>query len=243
MELQGQTALVTGGARRIGRAICEALAHAGCRVVIHCRTSLREADELQQSIIAAGGWARTVQGDLATERGCFEVMDRAVSHSGGVNLLVNNAAVFRRTSWAEVREESALDEFRINLLAPLFLIRELAARTGRGAVVNLLDRRVAGHAVEAVPYALSKKALQELTALAALQWAPGIRVNAVAPGAILPPPDDAAGTAMKKNAARTPLKFNPSPDAVAEAVLFALRADAMTGQVIFVDAGSHLVAM
>jgi len=241
MELTGKSALVTGGALRIGRAICEALARQGCRVVIHCRSAEREADAFQQELAARGNWAVTVQGDLASERGCFEVMDQAWAHSGGIDFLVNNAAVFHRCRLSEMVETAVLDELRINLLAPLFLIREFASRAETGAIVNLLDRRIAGHAVEAVPYALSKKALEELTYLAALELAPRIRVNGVAPGAILPPPG-ASGAGMAQLAAQSPLGRNPRPDEVADAVVFALRADSMTGQILFVDGGQHLQA-
>lgn len=240
MDLSGKTALVTGGAVRIGRAICEALAREGCRVVIHCRSSVREADELQAALSARGCDARTVQGDLATEQGCYEVMDRAWAHLGPIDFLVNNAAVFRRTRLAGVEENACLDEFRINLLAPLLLTRELAARSRSGAIVNLLDRRVAGHAVEAVPYALSKKALEELTRLTAIELAPGIRVNGVAPGAVLPPPGE-SGDRLCKLAEETLLNRNPRPVEIADAVVFVLKSESLTGQIIYVDGGRHLV--
>jgi pteridine reductase len=239
MKLTGKTALVTGGALRMGRAICEALSREGCGVVIHCRSSVREADVLQQEFAARGSRAWTIQGDLATEQGCFAVMDQSWARVGAIDFLINNAAVFQRRRLAEVEEAAVLDEFRINLLAPLFLTREFAARTRTGAIVNLLDRRVAGHAVEAVPYALSKKALEELTYLTAIELAPGIRVNGVAPGAILPPAGE-TGAAMKQNAAQTLLKSNPRPEEVADAVIFALKADSMTGQILYVDGGRHL---
>jgi len=240
MELTAKTALVTGGAVRIGRAICEALARQGCGVVIHCRSSIRDADALQQELDARGSRAWTVQGDLDSERGCFEVMDQTWAHSGQIDFLVNNAAVFHRCRLAEMGETAVLDELRINLLAPLFLTREFAARTRKGAIVNLLDQRIAGHAVEAVPYALSKKALEELTYLSAIELAPRIRVNGVAPGAILPPPGK-SGARMKKLAAQTPLKKNPRPEDIADAVVFALKADSMTGQILYVDGGRHLL--
>jgi NAD(P)-dependent dehydrogenase (short-subunit alcohol dehydrogenase family) len=166
-------------------------------------------------------------------------MDQTWAHVGGVDYLINNAAVFHRRRLAEVVEADILEEFRINLLAPLFLIREFAARVRTGAIVNLLDRRIAGHAVEAIPYALSKKALEELTCLAAIELAPGIRVNGVAPGAILSPPGE-SDASMNKIAAQTLLKLNPRTEEIAEALVFILKADSMTGQILYVDGGQHL---
>jgi len=129
---------------------------------------------------------------------------------------------------------------RTNLLVPVLLTRAFAARTRQGRVVNLLDRRIATHDIACVPYLLSKSGLAEFTRLAALALAPGIAVNAVAPGAILPPAG-AAGQRTPDRAGQVPLRVRVTPADVAAAVVALLKADSVTGQVVFVDGGQHLL--
>ena len=239
MDLSGKTILVTGGAVRIGRRICERLAEAGARVVIHCRHSGREARALADRLGAAGHAAWVVQGDLDSEAGCASTLDQAFAEAGELDGLVNNAAVFHRAGLADTDISRLLAEFRPNLFAPLFLIRAFAARADKGRIVNLIDRRIAGLEPGCLAYQLSKRALADLTRLAALELAPAFAVNGVAPGAILPPVGGEGRTRDK--AGRIPLGRNPTPDEVAEAVLYLLRADSVTGQIIFVDGGQHLL--
>ncbi len=238
MNLENKVALVTGGAVRIGRAICEALAASGCRVVIHCRRSGREAGILARRLRRAGAQAWVVRADLTAPGACERVMARACRLAGGVDILVNNAAVFHKHTLRTTTPAALRSEWAANLAAPLFLVRAFASRTRRGKIVNLLDRRIVSSRPDAVPYALSKKALAELTRLAARELAPGIAVNGVAPGAVLAAAG--SGNAREKAGPRL-LGRRPAPADVAEAVLFLLRADAITGQVIFVDGGRHLL--
>jgi NAD(P)-dependent dehydrogenase (short-subunit alcohol dehydrogenase family) len=241
MELHDKTALVTGGAIRIGAAISEALAARGCRVLIHYHTSAAEAADLAQRLgESPGGPCLAIGGDLATEDGCRRVVDDAWQEAGRADILVNNAAVFHRDSLQASSEEKMMAELRMNLLAPMFLIREFAARAGEGKIVNLLDSRIAGTGQGCVPYFLAKQALAELTRSAALELAPTITVNGVAPGPVLPPPPTSGGASAEK-AGALPLERRPLPQDVADAVVFLLENDAITGQVIFVDSGQHLV--
>lgn len=239
-ELRGQTVLVTGGAVRIGRAICEALARAGMRVVIHHRASESEARELAGRLRDLGAGAWTVSADLADPASADSLIARSVELAGSLHALVNNAAVFHKHGWGAVTADALDSELRVNLRAPLLLMQSFARRVRAGAIVNLLDRRIAGTDPSCVPYELSKKALAAATRSAALAWAPAIRVNAVAPGAVLPPPGEGEQY-LRDRAGRIPLGGPIPPDAVADAVLFLLRARHITGQIVFVDGGQHLL--
>lgn len=247
MNLKGKTALVTGGARRIGAALCEALAAEGCRVVIHYNRSVRPAEALAARLRRNGAQAWTVSGDFRTgdyrtgdyrmTRSADHVVRQAVAVAGKLDILINNAAVFDKQRLLQVTPEAIRAEWEVNLLAPLLLMQAFARRVKRGRIINLLDCRIASHQSDAVPYSLAKKSLADLTRLAALELAPGITVNGVAPGPVLIA--DRTG-ATRESAGPLPLKIRPSLQEVVKAVLFLLEADAITGQIIFVDSGQHL---
>jgi NAD(P)-dependent dehydrogenase (short-subunit alcohol dehydrogenase family) len=238
MDLTGKTVLVTGGAVRIGRRICERLAEAGADVVIHCHRSGVEARELAGRLQQMGRSAWVVQEDLDSEAGCEAVIREAVALAGKLDGLVNNASVFHKRDLADTDLTHLMQELRPNLIAPLLLIRAFSRVSKVGRIVNLLDRRVATLEKGALAYQLSKRALADLTRLAALELAPAFTVNGVAPGPVLPPRE---GGGISDKAGRILTRDRPSPDAVAEAVLFLLRADSITGQILFVDGGQHLM--
>lgn len=239
MELGGKNILVTGGAVRIGRHICETLAGAGAGVVIHCHQSAREARNLADKIKDKGGRAWIVQENLDSEASCESIISQAFGEAGHLDGLVNNAAVFHRRSLAETDLSRLMQVFRPNLFAPLLLIRAFARKAEAGRIVNLLDRRITQLETGNLPYQLSKRALAELTRLAAVELAPKFSVNGVAPGPVLLPADEIGKPRDK--AGPIPLNRRPTPDEVAEAVLYLLRADAVTGQILFVDGGQHLL--
>lgn len=249
VELCGKQALVTGGAVRIGRAICEALAAEGCNVVVHHNRSEDEARELVERLVATGVAAASVQGGLGSEDAAEAVFTNAWSLAGGLDILVNSAAVFHRDGLLATNEETLLRELSVNAFAPIYLTRAfarglLASRGGEdagivGKVVNLLDRRITGNETGCLPYLLSKKMLAEFTRNAALELAPVVTVNAVAPGAILPPPGE-GDARLRELAGSIPLGDAGNPMDVAQAVVYLLRSDVITGQTIFVDGGQHL---
>lgn len=239
-KLKGQVALVTGGAVRIGAAIARSLAGAGADVIIHYRSSAEEADALSSELRGLGVRAWHIRADLDKEAACGKLMEEAFAVAGHVDLLVNCAAVFHKDALRALTSEKILAQFRPNLFAPMFLTKALAAKTSKGCVINLLDRRIAGHDASCIPYLLSKKALAEFTQLAALELAPGIRVNGVAPGPILPPPGEGKAY-LKDKGGRVPLETDFSPEDIADAVLFLAAHAKVTGQIIFVDGGQHLL--
>ncbi|MDF7825275.1 SDR family oxidoreductase [Pontiellaceae bacterium B12227] len=227
MNLKGKRALVTGGAVRIGRAITEALQAAGAEVVVHYLSSAEEAEALSPF---------TVQGNLLSADDCARMVEKA----GPLDILVNNASLFTKDRLADGFPERVLREFQVNLFAPMELTRLFAVQAEEGAVINLLDRRIRANDTKALPYSITKKGLEELTKLSALELAPNIRVNAVAPGPILPPPGE-SGEDFAVRAGNVPLELFPTPGNIAEAALFLLKADYCTGQVIYVDGGQHLL--
>jgi pteridine reductase len=240
MEFEGKTALITGGAVRLGRSIARHLAGRGVNIVIHYRSSAGPAEALRDELRGLGVTSTLVKGDLVSEAACVEAIRDAYAGAGGLDILVNNAAVFHKDRLADVTEANVMSEFWPNLFAPLFLIRSFAARAESGRIVNMLDRRIVSDDVECVPYLLSKKGLYALTRLAALELAPRFTVNGVAPGVLLPPPgkDDAY---MRQHGGVVPLNYQCTPEDIADAVVYLVESDAITGQVIYIDGGKHLL--
>jgi len=230
---------VTGAARRIGRAVSLALAASGSNVVVHYSRSAPDAEALVAELSRLGVRASAVPADLGEPDEAEALIARAEERAGRLDVLVNNASVFA----PETLDQAALDHLersvKVNAWAPFVLTRAFARRFGQGRVVNLLDTRVAGLDLAHVGYILGKQLLAVLTRMTAVAYAPGLTVNAVAPGLILPPPgqDEAY---LARLARDLPLKRHGSAEDVARAVLFLLESDFVTGQVVFVDGGRHL---
>lgn len=231
MELTGKKALVTGGAVRIGKAISNALRAEGAEVIVHFRSSEKAANAFRPNVI---------QADLNDPAQCNTLIEKVSEQFGPIDVLVNNAAVFDQCSLAESTREAVMKELQPNLFAPLALIRKFAEQKRSGKIINLLDRRITSHDTAYIPYMLSKKSLEELTKLAAIELAPNITVNAVAPGAVLPPPDKEGDPAWEP-AGTIPLGKRPTPEEIAAAVIYLLKTDIITGQTLFIDGGQHLV--
>ena len=239
VSLAGKTALVTGAAKRIGRAIATALAQSGVHIAVHYNQSVPEALALCEEIQRLGVSAWPIRGDLMDAEQTAKVFREAVAQAGPIDLLVNNASTFERDTLWEATEESIAKNVRIHAVAPLILARELAKQGRAAHVVNLLDTRVAVYDREHASYDLSKNMLLTLTRMLALELAPNVAVNAVAPGSILPPPG--LGEAyLAKLAHANPQNRIGTPEDIAEAVLFLLRSRFITGQVIYVDGGIHM---
>ncbi|HPO15697.1 MAG TPA: SDR family oxidoreductase [Candidatus Hydrogenedentes bacterium] len=239
IELSGKTALVTGGAKRLGASIVLALARAGVHVGIHYRTAQGEAESLAVQARGLGVRAWVFPEDLSHRQGVESLMDWVVESAGPIDFLINNASIFPEQTLNDLTIEEIHRNVDVNALAPLLLGRRLAAQGREGAIVNLLDARISDYDREHVPYHLSKRMLLTLTRIMAVEFAPKVRVNAVAPGLILPPEGkDAAYLESLKDT--NLLHRYGSTEGVSEAVLFLLRSGFITGQVIYVDGGRNL---
>lgn len=236
-----KTALVTGGAVRLGRAISLALAEKGYRLVIHYNSSAGPAEGLREEIVGRGGEAAIIGADLSRGDEVRRLAEEAVAAFGGIDLLVNNASVFPPERLEQTGEELWDHTLAVNLKAPFFLIRHLAPtlRERGGVVINLAD--LAGMQAWAAyaAHAVSKAGLIHLTKVAARNLAPEVRVNAIAPGTVLPP-EDLDEAEIAELARRAPLKRNGSPGDVVRALLYLLEADFVTGETLVVDGGRLL---
>lgn len=239
-SLSGKTALVTGGALRLGAAIVRALASEGANVVIHYNRSHGPAKQLMQEVRDASTSAWVVKAGLEKPEDVDTLIPRALELSGQLDILVNNAAIFSPDTLMEATFDDVVQNVRVNAWAPLALSRSFAHHTKRGAIVNFLDTRVAGYDWKHFSYIASKDLLELWTRMMALEFAPGIRVNAIAPGLILPPPgkDKAYLEAMQDT---VPLRQHGGAEDIVRAVLFLLHSEFVTGQVVYVDGGRHLM--
>ncbi|MGB9619320.1 MAG: SDR family oxidoreductase [Armatimonadota bacterium] len=237
--LAGKTALVTGAAKRIGRAIALALACSGANVVIHYRNSEPEARELAQKIESVGVRAWCVKADLAVSEELERLVDRACSSAGTLDILVNSASIFPTSDFNSVSSVQLAENIQVNAWAPFVLARHFARQADSGHIINILDSRITGYDWSHVAYHASKYLLELFTRMMAIQYAPNIAVNAVAPGLILPPEgkDDSYLEQLKQT---LPLKRVGSTRDVTDTVLFLVASRFITGQVIFVDGGRHL---
>jgi pteridine reductase len=235
VETKGLKVLVTGGARRIGRAICLGLAEQGAHVAIHFHTSEEEAREV------AGQCPGSVllQADLSDAGAADDLVQSAARALGGLDVLVNSASVYQARPALEIDEQHWRESLDINLTAPFFLAQsagKLMRTAGRGLIVNLTDWAVQRPYPAYLAYYAAKAGLASLTAGLARTLAPEVRVNAIAPGAILPPEgaDDAKIDAIRRAA---PLLRMGGVESVVSTVMFLVGNDFVTGETITVDGG------
>lgn len=244
MELETRVAIVTGAGVRLGRAMALALAVQGARLVIHYYSSAEPALETVAQIRDRGGEAIIVQADLNQPRQAPILVEQAVAHYGRIDILVNSAAIFEPGEWDNTTEENWDRHFDINLKSPFFLTQAFARQVGpdrRAHVVNIVDWRALHPGTDHVAYTIAKAGLVTMTHSLALALAPNIQVNAIAPGMILPPPGQDE-TYLAHWADKIPARRIGSPEEVIKALLYLLQADFVTGEVIYVTGGEHLIA-
>ncbi|MHC4922822.1 MAG: SDR family NAD(P)-dependent oxidoreductase [Planctomycetota bacterium] len=236
-------ALVTGAGKRLGRAIAERLAAGGCRVAVHYGRSAGDAKETVARIRKAGGEARAFRADLSKKAAPARLVKSVEKAFGHVDVLVNNASVFRPTPFLESTDKDLEEHFAVNFRAPYLLCHAVAGgmvKRGHGKIVNLGDihgeRPLRDHA----PYCASKSALHMLTRSLARDLAPAVQVNAVLPGAILLP-KGAKAAFKRKLVSRIPAGRLGTPKEIADTVAFLVEGpDFVTGQLIRVDGGRTL---
>jgi NAD(P)-dependent dehydrogenase (short-subunit alcohol dehydrogenase family) len=242
MEQGRKVALVTGGARRVGRAIALDLARHGWAVAIHHGRSGDEAAALAAAIREAGGTAVAVPGDLADTAALPAIVARAAAALGPLTLLVNNAAIYEKDVPGALDGALWQRQLAINLTAPVFLAEAFAAGLSEdveGNIVNLLDPRVYRPTPDYFSYQVSKSGLLAATIAQARAFAPRIRVNAIAPGPVLP----SAHTTPERYEHRVrslPLGRAPALEDFGRTVRYFVESSSVTGEVIALDAGEHI---
>jgi NAD(P)-dependent dehydrogenase (short-subunit alcohol dehydrogenase family) len=238
----GRTALVTGAATRLGRILALRLGALGANVVVHYHQNTIGSYQVCSELQSRGVEAFPLQHDLSDPKAAGKLVDHARKTAGKpLDFLVNSAATYPRSKVGDLTWDGLGGVLAVNAWAPFELTRAFAAQAKKagGAVVNLLDTRTADFDWDHVGYILSKHLLTELTRYTAIAFAPGVRVNGVAPGPVLPPAGEAEAT-LDRLSRHLPLRTAPTPDDVADAVLYLLGSRGVTGEVVHVDSGRHL---
>ena len=239
-KLHGKTALVTGASKRIGREISTALAKQGVNVVVHYCRSKRDAQVLCDELVEYGVNSWVVKADFQKIKECDTLIERTLEITGSLDILINNASIFLPSNLENMDFETLSRHVQVNAWAPFTLSRNFAKLTRKGMIINLLDSRINSSDRKHTAYILSKQMLSVLTKMTALEFAPHITVNGIAPALILPP----AGKNeryLKKLAAQAPLERHGDPKDISDAVIYLLKSDFVTGQVINVDGGLNLM--
>lgn len=241
MRLADQTILITGAARRIGRALALAAARKGANLIIHHNQSPAEAEDLQEQIQRLGRRASISQGDFSSPADLQEFTEN-VFVSGQVDAVINNASIFTDDNWETTTADDWTRHQQINLLAP-FLISQSFAKFmpagKKGRIINLLDWRALRPGSDHLPYTISKAGLASLTKSLAISLAPDITVNGIALGAILPPGD---GGEVEDLVSSLPIPRWADMKELEETLIFLLSGPAyITGEIIHLDGGRHLI--
>ena len=243
MDLSGKVAIVTGAAVRLGKAIALGLAQSGCRIAVHYGNSAEAAQQCVQEINSLGIDCIAIQADFnAPVSAAQHVVQETIAHFGTADILINNAAIFESSRFGSTTEELWDSHFDINLKTPYFLSSEFANAISAGQpghIINIVDWRATRPDVNFLPYSLTKSALLTLTRGLAQQLAPNIQVNAIAPGAILPPPG-ASADYLEQLAENIPLAKVGSAAEIVASVLFLLQSEFITGEILNVSGGQHL---
>lgn len=237
-----RAALVTGGARRLGRAMALALAEDGFDVAVHCHTGPVDAETARAAIVAMGRRAVVIRADLAREAEAQAVIGQAVAALGPLGLLVNNASVFALDHLATADRASWDRHIELNLRAPIVLAQGFARAlpaAAEGVIVNMLDQRVSNLTPNYLSYSVSKAGLWAATQVLARELAPRIRVNAIAPGPALKP-EDVSDADWRALCASVPLRRGGGPEEIVAALRFILAARSMTGQLVTLDGGMQM---
>lgn len=234
-----KTALVTGGARRIGAGICVHLAGMGYNIALHYLNSRKEAGKTAEAVRNKGVRCELFRADLSRPSNAAKLVDRAADKFGGLSVLVNNASVFRRHGFSETTGKLLEEDMALNFKSPFFATQAFARGSRKGLVINMLDSRVAKNHTMHFSYNISKKCLHHFTLAAANALGPRVRVNAVCPGPVMKEANSDEAV-FRKIARQTPLKKTGEVEYVNLAVEYLVKNSFVTGEVLFVDGGQHL---
>ena len=238
------TALVTGGAQRIGKDICLALAKKGFNIALHCNQSQKQAELLQKSILQLGVQCKIFRCDLSSYKQTDTLISKVFKSFPDLSLLINNASMFQPSKMLEEKDPFFQKTLNVNFFAPYFLTKQFALNCSQGHIINMLDANYHNNNTSFFSYQLSKKMLKELTLITAKHIAPTIRVNAIAPGPILPPSylpkTQRANYDMEKHLSKVPIQKVGQTEHIISSLFHLIANDYITGQILFVDGGTHL---
>ena len=238
----GKVALITGSAVRIGHEIAVHLATKGWDLGLHFSSSSLDVHVLESELRKNFPGQRfiTFKSDLEDPDQSSSLIRQVIDRFGNLDLLINNASVFHPSSLRETSNRLLMQQTTVNFIAPYILIRDFANLSDKGQVINITDTRITNNRSDYLAYSLSKKSLWELTQMAALELAPNFRVNAIAPGAVLPPVGKDRSY-LESIALKTPMKTPSGMISILKTLDYIIDNQDLTGQLIFCDGGSHLV--
>jgi len=237
MKLKNKKVLVTGGAIRIGRSLCIMFANQGAKVVIHYNSSSLEAKQLLTELGGHEQGHQLTKGDLTSQ----SYLNNLIPSLGKIDILINNASIFDNKPLAIENIAFSKYQYDINFWVPLSLMKQFKEQNSKdGLIINILDQRIYSTCSESGSYLLSKKSLADATRLGALQWAPEIRVNGIAPGIVIPP-STLSKSKMQKSIESTPLKRTTQLKEISNACIFLAENDSITGEIITIDGGRSLL--
>lgn len=236
-----QTVLITGAAKRLGASIAYFLAKEGWEVMLHYNHSRDDAVKLSEKLKEEfrGREFPLIQGDLSNVDAVMSLIERLPNSVESLQALVNNASIFDPGAIDETSPDFLRKQMAVNFEAPFFLMQAFKNTFGKGSIVNMLDTKIGKNEGSHAAYLLAKKSLAELTRMAAISFAPEIRVNGVAPGPVLPPPRKSADY-LQEVIDKTPLRRQVDTFDIAASVSFLLNNPSVTGQIVYCDSGSHL---
>ena len=233
------TALITGGAKRIGNAIAKKLALHGYDIALHFNTSEEKAMSLQKHLQNTGVRCELFKCDLSNEKEVLNLIPEVMKKFNNIDLLINNASIFNRATLIETDINLFNKTFNINFKAPYILTGEYAKLIKTGHIINIIDTKAEKNDFIYSCYTLSKKSLKELTLMSAKELGPDIRVNGIAPGLILEP-EGKPPEYLDEMAKNIPLKRKGNVESITNALIFLIENTFITGQILFVDGGQHL---
>ena len=240
MKLASKIALVTGAGHRVGRALAVALGKEKMKVAVHFNSSADEANETVRLIEKAGGEGKAFQFDLSKRDTPQKLIAEVVRQLGHLDVLINSAAIMKRHPFGKITVDDWDDTINLNLRSPFFVAQAASsAMSDGGAIVNISDLAAFETWPSYIPHSISKAGVVKMTEGLAKVLAPSIRVNAIAPGAVLLP-DDWGDTTGERIVDTTPLHRLGDPQDVVDAMLYLLKADYVTGETIIVDGGRRI---
>ena len=235
-----QSALITGGAKRIGQEMALSLAKKGWDIGLHYRNSLNEAESTRKIIEESGSLCKLFCADLGNPQAAVDMIKQVLIEFPKLDLMVHNASVFDVSPFATVNVEVFDRQFDVNFKSPFFMTQHYFNNCSKGHVVNILDTKIqSNQAKNFTAYNLSKKALMHLTRMTALDLAPGFRVNGIAPGPVLKA-SHATEDEFQKQIQGTPLKLEIPGNTIASALNYLIENPNLTGQILYCDNGAHL---